>query len=95
LGLDALYCRNPEEEEYVRRLSAVRVPVNIRKIPLTAELLNLSLPVLPHRWTLPHTLCVASFKKFLEHGDLPNPKGGNIAMDSAGVARGIHRGRLW
>ena len=81
--LDALYFRTAEEEPYARRLGDLRPPVGALGPQLTPEYLALTTPLIPHRWPSPQTPCVVDFKNFSPYGDLPDPNGGEVALDSA------------
>jgi hypothetical protein len=80
LGLDALYFRAPEEREYAERLSQLLVEPGAG---VSAKLLLLSTPLVPYHWHLPQCFCPRDFRNFSPNGDLPNPDGGEIALDSA------------
>jgi hypothetical protein len=80
LGLDALYFRAPEEREYAERLAQLKVEPGVG---VSANLLLLSTPLVPYHWPLPQCFCPRDFRNFSPNGDLPNPDGGEIALDSA------------
>jgi hypothetical protein len=80
LGLDALYFRAPEEREYAERLAQLKVEPGVG---VSANLLLLSTPLIPYHWPLPQCFCPRDFRNFSPNGDLPNPDGGEIALDSA------------
>jgi hypothetical protein len=87
LNLDALYYRAPEEEPYARTLSSLRVSADAVGPRLTMGMLSFPATLVPFRWPLPQTPCPADFRNFSPRGDLPNPKGGEIALDSAWALR--------
>ena len=85
--LDVLYFRTPEEEPYARRLGDLRPPVGALGPQLSPDYLAFSAPFIPYRWPTPQTPCVADFKSFSPRGDLPDPSGGEVALDSAWALR--------
>jgi hypothetical protein len=83
-NLDVLYFRFPEEDEYGRRLKDL-TPRTVTR--LTMDLLCLPEPWVPHRWPETQTPCAANFKNFTPVGDLADPSGGEVALDSAWALR--------
>jgi hypothetical protein len=80
--LDALYFRCPEEEAYGRRIR--KLSVSFSNTPrLSVALLCFGFPVVPYNWPLPQTPCPATYTNFTPRGDLPDPAGGETALDSA------------
>jgi hypothetical protein len=86
-NLDALYFRAPEEEAYARKLSALLVPPDAASCKISFEMLSFPNTLIPFRWPLPQTPCPADYRNFSPRGDLPDPHGGDIALDSAWALR--------
>jgi hypothetical protein len=80
LGLNALYFRALEEREYAERLAQLKVEPGVG---VSANLLLLSTPLVPYHWLLPQCFCPRDFRNLYSNGDLPNPDGVEIALDSA------------
>jgi hypothetical protein len=83
-GLDAIYFRCPEERSYADRLRNLRVRANSR---VSAELLCLNRPLIPFDWGVAQTYAKADFGTFPPTGDLSDPAGGQVALDSPWAAR--------
>ena len=84
LDMDVLFYRFPSERGYCQRLSQLRPhPGKNGKVELSVDLLCLSTPWVSGRWrdTLP--LDSRHRHHFPRSGDLSDPEGSNIALDSA------------
>lgn len=83
-GLDALYWRAPEEEEYGRQLRDLIPPTPARglSIPLSAEMVCFPRSWVPYHWPKPQSPCKLDFSTYTPRGDLPDPDGGEAALDS-------------
>jgi hypothetical protein len=80
-GLDALYLRHEDEWQYYERLHLLRVrEITQDRLP---ELLCMNTPWVPNLWPPPRTNCDVSFANFPPSGDLPDPTGKGVALDSA------------
>jgi hypothetical protein len=82
-GLDALYWRAPEEEVYGRLLQNF-VPPTSRELPLPLYIDMVCFPRywVPYRWPKPQSPCKLDFSTYIPRGDLPDPYGGEAALDS-------------
>jgi hypothetical protein len=82
-GLDALYWRAPEEEEYGRLLRNLISPTS-RELPLPLSIDMVCIPRswVPFRWPKPQSPCKLDFSTYTPRGDLPDPDGGEAALDS-------------
>jgi hypothetical protein len=83
-GLDATYFRSPEERPYADRLRRLAIRPNAR---VGAELLCLNRPLVPFDWGVAQTCAKADFGTFPPSGDLPDPAGGQVSLDSIWAAR--------
>ena len=84
MEMDVLFYRFPSERGYCQRLSQLRPhPGRNGKVELSVDLLCLSTPWVSGRWrdTLP--LDSRHRHHFPRSGDLSDPEGSNIALDSA------------
>jgi hypothetical protein len=86
-GLDLLYFRDPDEQPYARNLSALDVPPDGVPTKLDFRMLSFPSTIVPFRWSIPQTPCAADFRSFPPRGDLLDPDGGDIALDSAWALR--------
>jgi hypothetical protein len=78
--MDVLYFRFQEEEEYAGRLKDLQPGVVTR---LSTDLLCLNTPWVPFCWPALQTPCMENFRNFTPVGDLRDPEGGDIDLDSA------------
>lgn len=80
-GLDALYFRQAGEEEYGRQLrELVENPENNL---MGNHLICFPNPWVPYCWPAPQTACSVTYSNFPPNGDLPDPAGSGVALDSA------------
>ena len=79
-GLDALYLRYEVERAYCERLRHFRA--DSAPPGLSAALVCFEHPWLPHMWPPLQTPCAGNFANFAPTGDLPDPNGGSVALDS-------------
>jgi hypothetical protein len=79
-GLDALYFRHEVERAYCERLRNLRI--DSAPEGLSLALVCLEQPWLPFLWPPPQTPCAGNFANFPPTGDLPDPDGGSVALDS-------------
>jgi hypothetical protein len=83
LGLDALYWRSLEEEEYGCLLWNL-VPPTSRELPLPfiIEMVCFPRSWVPYRWPKLQPPCKLDISTYTPRGDLPDPDGGEAALDS-------------
>jgi hypothetical protein len=79
--LDALYLRHPDERGYCDRLRQLRVSESVASI--STDLVCLPSPWVPHRWLPPQHHIEVNRNRHPGTGDLQDPKGSDICLDSA------------
>jgi hypothetical protein len=79
--LDALYLRHPDERAYCERLR--RLPVDTTLTSLSLELVCLDSPWVPFNWSQPQHRIEVNRSRFHGTGDLIDPSGSDISLDSA------------
>ena len=80
-GLDALYLRHPDERSYCDRLRQLRVDDSLTS--LSTDLVCLSPPWVPYRWDPPQHRIEVNRNRYPGTGDLKDPSGSDICLDSA------------
>jgi hypothetical protein len=86
-GLDSLYFRHTCEEEYGRQLSELRE--NPENNLMGNHLVCFPNPWVPYCWPAPQTTCLVTYSNFPPNGDLPDPSGSGVALDSAWRLRDV------
>ena len=76
-----LHFRHPDERAYCERLR--RLPVDSSLTSISVELVCLNSPWVPFRWSQPQHLIEVSRSRFPGTGDLVDPGGSDIFLDSA------------
>jgi hypothetical protein len=84
-GLHAIYLRHEGERAYCERLYHLQVQTDPPR--LSPELLCFSEPCIPRMWLPPQTPCPPTYANFPPGGDLPNPAGSVVALDSPWALR--------
>jgi hypothetical protein len=79
--LDALYLRHPDERAYCERLR--RLPVDSSRTSLSVKLVFLDSPWVPFRWSQPQHRTEVNRSRIPGTGDLVDPGGSDISLDSA------------
>jgi hypothetical protein len=79
--LDALYLRHPDEQGYCDRLRQLRVSESVATI--STDLVCLPSSWVPHRWLPPQNRIEVNRNRYPGTGDLQDPKGSDICLDSA------------
>jgi hypothetical protein len=79
--LDAIYLRHREERQYCERLRRLTVDPTVAQISLT--LVCLVPPWVPYRWPEPPYPPEVTFRNFPPGGDVADPHGSDISLDSA------------
>jgi hypothetical protein len=80
-GLDALYLRHPSEREYCDRLRLLSI--DPAAADLSSRIVCYSKPWVPHHWPWPQHRIEVTVARFPLSGDLPDPTGGDAALDCA------------
>jgi hypothetical protein len=88
LGLDALHWRMPEEESYGHRLARlaplpVRSGIRPERPAISLDLVCFRWPLIPFIWPYLPPPIESTYRNFPPKGDLADPVGGEIALDSA------------
>mgnify|MGYP003487330500 FL=1 len=79
--LDALYLRHPEERGYCDLLRQLRVDVSLTSV--STDLVCFPAPWVPHRWPPPQHRIEVNRNRYPGTGDLKDPRGSDICVDSA------------
>jgi hypothetical protein len=79
-GLHALHLRHESERTYCKLLGNLRV--DSAPAGLSVALICFEHPWIPYIWQPPQTPFAANFANFTPMGDLPDPNGGSVALDS-------------
>jgi hypothetical protein len=79
--LDALYLRHSDERAYCERLRRLKVDSSLTSVSL--DLVCLDSPSVPFRWSNPHHRVEVNRSRFPGTGDLMDPSGSDICLDSA------------
>jgi hypothetical protein len=82
-----LYLRSHEEESYARNLRNIRHPTADIPNIFSTDLLCFPGSLIPFRWPIPQTPRPADYRNFSPRGDLPDPAGGEVSLDSAWALR--------
>jgi hypothetical protein len=88
--LDALYLRHPDERGYCDRFLQLRVSEAVASI--YTDLVCLPFPWVPHSWLPPQHRIEVNRNRYPGTGDLQDPKGSDICLDSVAVADYLDRG---
>jgi hypothetical protein len=79
--LDALYLRHSDERAYCERLRRLKVDASLTFVSL--DLVCLDSPTVPFRWSHPQHRIEVNRSRFPGTGDLIDPSGSDICLDSA------------